>query len=120
MITKRLLTASPNESIAEVGEFCLSVPYRQSENKPFVIFKRLNVEYYVEFGSSLSGNKTRLANFFAKFDNQITAISKRIDKLNDKKKELSEQLQYSSQMAKKIESLETELAQIFSRISTKD
>ena len=98
----------------------MSVPHRQSENKPFVIFERLGVEYYMEFGSSLAGNKTRLTNFFAKFDNQILAISKRIDKLNAKKKELGEQLKYSSQMAKKVERLETELAEIFSRISMKE
>ena len=55
-----------------------------------------------------------------KFDNQITAISKRIDKLNDKKKELGEQLKYSSQMAKKVERLETALAEIFDRISMKN
>ena len=120
MITKRLLTASPNEIIAEVGEFCLSVPHRQSENKPFVIFERLGVEYYVEFGSSLGGNKTRLANFFVKFGNQLTAISKRIDKLNDEKKELDEQLKYSSSMAERIEDLEKELAEIFDRISRKN
>ena len=106
--------------ITHVGEFSICAPCKQSENRPFVIIGRLQQEYYVEVGESLAGNKTRIANFFAKFDNQITAISKRIDKLNDKKKELSEQLQYSSQMAKKIESLETELAEIFSRISTKD
>ena len=112
--------ASPNESIAEVGEFCLSVPHRQSENKPFVIFKRLGIEYYVEFGNSIIGNKTRIVNFFAKFDNQITAISKRINKLNEKKNELGEQLKYSSQISKRIEYLEKELAEIFDRISRKN
>ena len=120
VITKRLLTASPNESIAEVGEFRLSVPYRQPENKPFVIFERLGVEYYVELGNSVVGNKTRIANFFVKFDNQLTAISNRIDNLNDKKKELGEQLKYSSQMTKKVNRLEAELADIFDRISIKN
>ena len=120
MITKRLLTASPNESIAEVGEFRLSVPHRQSENKPFVIFERLGVEYYIELGNSIIGNKTRIANFFVKFDNQLTVISNRIDKMNEKKNEFGEQLKYSSSIAERIEDLEKELAEIFDRISRKN
>ena len=120
VITKMLLTASPNESIAEVGEFCLSVPHRQSENKPFVIFERLGVEYYVELGNSIIGNKTRIANFFVKFDNQLTVISNRIDKMNEKKNELGEQLKYSSSIAERIENLEKELAEIFDKISRKN
>ena len=92
---------------------------KQSESKPFLIVNRLQ-DYYVEVGESIAGNKTRLANFFAKFDNQIVAISKRIDELNDKKNVLGEQLKYSSQIAERIEHLEKELAEIFDRISRKN
>lgn len=123
-ITKTFPHGKPEEFVTSICDlangFWIRLPQKQSENKPFVIFKRLYTDYYVEVGESLAGNKKRLANFFAKFDNQITAISKRIDKLNAKKKELGEQLKYSSQMAKKVERLETELAEIFSRISMKE
>lgn len=122
-ITKEYPYGKPGQTIATIGGlpngFSIRIPQKQSESKPFLIVNRLQ-DYYVEVGESIAGNKTRLANFFAKFNNQIVAISKRIDELNDQKKELGEQLKYSSQMAKKVERLETELAEIFSRISMKD
>ena len=113
------MTASPNESIAEVGEFRLSVPHRQSENKPFVIFERLGVEYYIELGNSIIGNKTRIANFFFKFGTQIETRENRINAMKKKQYALMEQLNCSSGIAERIKVLENEVKTLFDKISIK-
>ena len=67
IVTAKLGAFSHDREIAKIGEFSLRFPHTQSEKKQFLIFERLNTEYYVEFGDSISGNKTRLSNFFEKF-----------------------------------------------------
>ena len=94
-------------------------PHTQSEKKQFLIFERLNTEYYVEFGDSISGNKTRLSNFFEKFKNQVASVEKRYDELEEKKENLKNQIQYCSGIEKKIKKLEDEKQVLFDKLSVK-
>ena len=119
LVTSKLGAFSPDREIAKIGEFSLRFPHTQSEKKQFMVFDRLNTEYYVEFGDSVSGNKTRLSNFFEKFKNQVSNLEKRYDELEEKKENLKNQIQYCSGIEKKIEKLEAEKQAIFDKISIK-
>lgn len=119
LITSQLEAFSPDREITKIGEFSLCFPHTQSEKKQFLVFERLNTEYYVEFGDSVSGNKTRLSNFFEKFNNQVSNLKKRYEELEEKKENLKNQIQYCSGIEKKIEKLEEEKEAIFDKISIK-
>ena len=119
IVTSKLGAFSPDREIAKIGEFSLRFPHTQSEKKQFLVFDRLNTEYYVEIGDSISGNKTRLSNFFEKFKNQVTYLEKHYDELDEKKENLKNQIQYCSGIEKKIEKLEAEKQAIFDKISIK-
>lgn len=120
LITNQYLFASPHVAIATMGEFQIYVPQNQVEKKPYVIIQRCGVEYYLEVGNSVNGNKSRFAHFFLKFDTQLLNRKKRIEELNKRIKELGEQLEYSSLMPKKIQRLEKEIENIFTLITTKN
>lgn len=102
-----------------IGEFRISAPHSQSEKKLFAIFERLGISYYLEFGNSVTGNKTRISNFFSKFSTQIEAREKRIEVLQKKQQALRGQLTYSSEISNRIEMLECEIKALFERISAK-
>ena len=110
-------TPSSKKLISPLEEFQLFTPYNQSEKKRYIILERLGVEYYMEFGNSISGNKTRLVYFFEKFDKNIEKEKKQIEDLKSKQSALLGQLAYSSQTAQKIKYLEIELSKIFNQIS---
>ena len=118
-LTRRLPHAAPHEALAMIGEFRISAPHSQSEKKLFAIFERLGISYYLEFGNSVTGNKTRISNFFSKFSTQIEAREKRIEVLKNKQQALSGQLNYSSEISNRIETLEREIKALFERISAK-
>jgi predicted nucleic acid-binding Zn-ribbon protein len=120
IVTSKLGAFSPDREIAKIGEFSLRFPHTQSEKKQFLVFDRLNTEYYVEIGDSLSGNKTRLSNFFEKFKNQVSNLEKRYDELEEKKENLKNQIQYCSGIEKKIERLEEEKQALFDKLSIKN
>ena len=119
IITEKLKVFLPDADITQIGEFSLRYPYMQSEKKLFVILERLGVEYYVEFGDSASGNKTRLSNFFEKFKNQVSNIEKRSDELDKKKENLQSQIRYDSGIENRIKRLEDEKQALFNRLSIK-
>lgn len=119
IVTSKLGAFSHDREIAKIGEFSLRFPHTQSEKKQFLIFERLNTEYYVEFGDSISGNKTRLSNFFEKFENQVASVEKRYDELEEKKENLKNQIQYCSGIEKKIKKLEDEKQVLFDKLSVK-
>ena len=119
-VTKKTPIAKPAEEISRVGEFKITAPISQSEKKMFVILNRLNVDYFLEIGDSLSGNKTRLVNFFSKFEQQIDVSLKRIESIKEKREALQGQIAYSSTIPKKIEELERELSAIFEQIKGRD
>lgn len=119
IVTSKLGAFSHDREIAKIGEFSLRFPHTQSEKKQFLIFERLNTEYYVEFGDSISGNKTRLSNFFEKFKNQVASVEKRYDELEEKKENLKNQIQYCSGIEKKIKKLEDEKQVLFDKLSVK-
>jgi hypothetical protein len=120
LITSQLEAFSPDREITKIGEFSLCFPHTQSEKKQFLVFERLNTEYYVEFGDSVSGNKTRLSNFFEKFNNQVSNLKKRYEELEEKKENLKNQIQYCSGIEKKIERLEEEKQALFDKLSIKN
>jgi chromosome segregation ATPase len=119
ILTRRLPHAAPHEALAVIGEFCISAPHSQSEKKLFAIFERLGISYYLEFGNSMTGNKTRISNFFSKFSTQIESREKRIEVLQKKQQALSGQLSYSSKISNRIETLEREIKGLFEKISIK-
>ena len=117
IITSKLGAFSPDRGITEIGEFSVSFPHTQSEKKRFIVFERLGTGYYVEFGDSVSGNKTRLSNFFGKFINQIAYLEKHYDELEKKKENLKNQILYCSGIEEIIKKLEVEKQALFDRIS---
>jgi hypothetical protein len=119
IITEKLKVFLPDADITQIGEFSLRYPYMQSEKKLILILERLGVEYYVEFGDSASGNKTRLSNFLEKFKNQVSNIEKRSDELDKKKENLQSQIRYDSGIENRIKRLEDEKQALFNRLSIK-
>ena len=67
----------------------------------------------------MTGNKTRISNFFSKFSTQIESREKRIEVLQKKQQALSGQLSYSSKISNRIETLEREIKGLFEKISIK-
>ncbi len=120
IITKSGIRCNPNEMLGRIGEFKVISPITQSENKKYIILERENVEYFIEISESVSGNKTRLMNFFNKFNDQISARENRIKYAEEKKSNLKGQATYTSDVSQKIETLEKELFAIFEEIRNKD
>lgn len=116
LVNAKLKLAQGGEVIAKIGEFEILAPL-QKTTKPFAYISRNGVKYYIEFSESLSGNKTRLNNFFSKFDNQLKNISKAIGDLEEKNKGLKKLLTIKPETASKIKMIEAELSDIFSRLS---
>lgn len=118
-ITDRLPHAAPNEKLSSIGEFRMFVPQAPSDKKLFVILERLGVQYYLELGDSVSGNKRRIFNFFDKFPSQISSLEKKLETLKQKQDALTKQLCYSSQITEQIKVLEQEVKALFEKISNK-
>ena len=118
-ITNRLPHAASYESLGKMGEFSILAPHSQPEKKLLAIFQRLGVSYYVEFGNSVTGNKTRISNFFTKFVAQIESRKKRLNSMNEKKQAINEQVNHSSEIGERIKALECEIKALFEKISIK-
>ena len=85
----------------------------------FLVLSRNGAKYNLELSDSLTGNKKRIHNFFFKFDKQIEVKKHTLDELKKKNLELTEQLEYSSDIVDTIRQLESELRHIFAELSVK-
>ena len=104
--------------VAELCEFSV-IASRHKNGKIFLVFSRSGVNYYLEAGNSIAGNKTRISNFFNRFDKQLEAKKYTLDELKRKNLELTEQYEYSSDIVNTIKRLESELRHIFAELSIK-
>lgn len=64
----------PDKELCTIYGFSVMTPTRQSQKKPYVKFCLNGVSYAVEVGTSMSGNVTRISNFFARFDEYTKKI----------------------------------------------
>ena len=118
-ITAQALCAAPGTLLATLGEFGLKVCEGQSAEKFYAALERLGVSYRLVLGGSSTGNKTRIRNFFAKFDTQIQTVRERIAAAETQLSNLEQQLTYNSGNGERIARLECELKELFAEISQK-
>ena len=104
--------------IGKILEFSI-LASRHKNGKTFLVLLRNGAKYHLELSDSLTGNKKRIHNFFSRFDKQIEAKEHALDDLKKKKLELTDQLEYSSDIVDTIKRLESELRHIFAELSVK-
>ena len=100
-------------------EFKLICPDRWEKEKRIVLLERLGVTYRLELGETEAGNKTRIKNLFKNLHKQVTIKKDRKIELEKMNNTLKEQMMYDSGIREKIQRLETEVKEIFERISEK-
>ena len=101
-----------------IGEFSLAVPLVLEGEKLIAILERCGVEYHLELGKTASGNKTRLVNFFERFERQVAIRETRLQELTRRRQDLEQQATYSSSIQETIQQLEAARNALFERISS--
>ena len=99
-----------------VYDFSIYTLDKQNEKKPYLIVERLNTKYTFEVGESVSGNATRLNNFFSKFEKQIKKDEDALQNMIERKENI-ENHKTKPEYAQKIKKLKTELAEIESKLN---
>ena len=113
-------TAEPRDELCSYLEFKLICPDRWEKEKRIVLLERLGVAYRLELGETEAGNKTRIKNLFKNLHKQVTIKKDRKIELEKLNNTLKEQMMYDSGIREKIQRLETEVKEIFERISEKN
>ena len=106
----------PDRELFTIYGFHAVAPARQSEKKPFIMFRRNGVAYPVEVGDSLSGNVTRLSNFFAKIDEYTKKIYDTLQSKLHEKADAERQIKAPSEYKSQVMELESERDKILSEL----
>ena len=69
-------------------DFKIKKPDKQDEKKLYLVAERLDTKYIIPVGSSISGNLTRIRNFFLNFKKQLEIDRKNLDIMTARKNEI--------------------------------
>lgn len=114
-ITENALSM-PDKELCSIYDFKVVTPARQSQNKPYVKFGLNGVSYAVEVGTSVSGNVTRILNFFARFDEYTNKIYEILQSKKREKENALRIIALSSEYENQVKRLECEKDEILEQM----
>ena len=104
-----------NRSLLTYNNFELILPSYMSKNKPYLYVKR-NGLYTIDLGESETGNLIRIDNFFINFKKVVNDINEQINKTNERKIGLENELLKKDDSFDKIKELKIKLQTINERL----
>ena len=82
------LNSSTGSFLTRIIDFDIKSPEKQDEKKPYIIAKRLGVEYMIPMSDKATGNLQRIKNFFTGFNKQVIKDTENLDKMKERKKQI--------------------------------
>lgn len=119
-IPQKLSGVLPNTKLFTLYEFDFFTPLKQSEKQPFIKAVRNGVEYFMDTSESISGNATRLKNFFAKIQSFTQSMQNALDNAKNKLASNNEAIGVKGQYTERLAVLQKERNEILTQIKVDD
>lgn len=119
-IPQNLSCVPPNTELFTVYEFDFLTPLTQSGKQPFIKAVRNKVEYFMETSDSVSGNATRLKNFFSKIQSFTQAMQEELDNITNRVAANTAAITAKEQYSERLKLLQKERDEILAQIKGDD